>query len=618
MNTKSSPSIEDILRRIHEIWRLRAGRDTSVSITVLELIAAKKLALSDPDIASKLNGGELTSDRWRDLQKVVWAKSSHSPGRRSSNDEVQPGLIEEVRRTLDLLDPQLNGRPIRQFIVELVSAISATMDFRSGPVLFGPPTAVLDFLARTVVSDTIGPVYVPNDGSGWLPIHLALAGNKVCSEVRNADLAHMLRLVAFIGDLEVEVREGDMLREPAWIENREPRKFAGSAALLSFGQREVEEAIKDPLSGFPGRLLFREARELAHLVAQTDGVVAAVATEGLLFRTTGGEREFKEWLVRNGCLRAVVRLPRNSFAPATSIQSSILILDTRSRFERITFVDASSDFDRRRLVRQDVDPKMSVSQVLTLLSGRVSCPEVAVVEARDVEAQDFNLSVDRYLKGDTDRAVEDLLTSAPTVSLEDAVDILRPQATGNTSHDAGPHQWGEVALSDVRSDGTVARPKKTVEIGDHALGRVKRQALQIDDVLLSIRGRIGTTALVEKIDDDRDGWIPSQAFVVLRMRKTSPITPRVLARFLGSKLGSAQLRRIATGTTVPSISMNDLRKVRVMLPTEDEAREVEQLSIHATRVRQEIENLERKLIDIERATWPMTFADFLHDEGETA
>ena len=613
--TNTRATNQDLFWRASEIWRTRGLPLDSMASTIFELIAVRKLSLRDPEVAAVFDAGELTASHWQGLREMLWQKVPTVGAAHATHDQIPPGLIEELRQLLESIAPMLLPGASTALASDLIQSTSAVLDWRRGPVVLAPPAPVFKLMARLIASGDGEEVYIPGDASGWLPIHVAQMGCKVAGEVQNTTLGYLLQLVAYIGDLDVDVRTGDMLRSPSWMENGKLRVFSASASCLSFGRREKDEPTYDSLDRFPTRLVFGEGRELAHLIAQTNGKIAVIASEGLLFRTTGGEREFKEWLVRKGYLRGVIRLPRNTFAPASMLQSSLIVLDTRSSAEgTVTFVDATSDLDRRRLEKSATDADLGVEQVLALFNGRVRCPEVATVDIATIEAQDFNLTVDRYLAGDADQAVEALFSSRPSAGLEDIAEIIRPQSTGGSSEGAG-NRWGEVALGDIRSDGTVSLPKKTVEVDDQTLGRVKRQALQNGDVLLSIKGRIGTTALIGAIEDERDGWIASQAFLVLRVRKTSPITPRALARFLGSALGYEQLRRLTSGTTVPSISMNDLRKVRVLIPSEDESREVEAMAARSERIHTKIDELKQELDEIDRDAWPVSLAGFLAGAG---
>ena len=302
---------------------------------------------------------------------------------------------------------------------------------------------------------------------------------------------------------------------------------------------------------------------MAHLVAQTRGRVVVIVPEGLLFRTTGGERDYKEHLIRHGLLAAIVRLPRNAFAPYANVQTSILLLDTDGSPNReVFFVDATNSLSGNRL--DDV-----VEQLVEVIRRRRITSISAIASYKEIANQEFNISVDRYVRSEEEQRVERVLEAVKTVEINDIAEIIRPQSFPSEQAEPGP-TFAEVGLQDIQPDGSITQPTKLVKIADRSFAKIIRQSLEPGDVLLSIRGRIGAVGIVADIDTKEGivGWLASQAFVILRLRGTSPIRPLTLYRYLASPLGQGLLQSLSpTGTAVPMIAIGDIKKFRIIVPT---------------------------------------------------
>jgi restriction endonuclease S subunit len=160
----------------------------------------------------------------------------------------------------------------------------------------------------------------------------------------------------------------------------------------------------------------------------------------------------------------------------------------------------------------------------------------------------------------------------------------------------------------VEPDGVVRTPTKLVYVDDRNLAKALRQRVQPGDVLLSVRGRIGAVGIVPEHQgqDGPTAWLASQAFVILRLRHNSPITSLILYRYLSSPMGQGLLQSLSTGMTVPMVSMGDIKKLRVMIPTADEQREIVKQYDKVRKLRAQIKQLEVLADDLNAASWPMT------------
>ncbi len=285
-----------------------------------------------------------------------------------------------------------------------------------------------------------------------------------------------------------------------------------------------------------------------------------------------------------------------------NIQTSVLLLDMSERCREVLFVDASSDLGGKGAKHPG-----ALEQIAHIVSSRRVTGDSALVPIDAIAANDFNISVDRYVRSDEEQRAFDLLEVAYTVELGAIAELIRPQslppATGENAK-----MFAEVALQDISSHGVISPPRKRVEVDFGAIAKAMRQTLQPGDLLLSVRARIGDVGIVPEFAEENDvaGWLASQAFVIVRVRDTSPISGRSLYRYLSSPFGRRLLNSFALGATVSMVSMNDLKRLRVIVPTAAQARDIERQQDKIQGLRAQIRELEQRIEEYDAAAWPMT------------
>lgn len=124
------------------------------------------------------------------------------------------------------------------------------------------------------------------------------------------------------------------------------------------------------------------------------GRMAAVVTLGVLFRT-GAERQIREQLVRENLIDAVIALPTKMFAH-TAIPVVILVLRKRKADDGVMFIDASHIYQHGKT--QNVLRESDLSMIEDIYRRRQDVePYARLVDPAEIAANDFNLSVARYV-----------------------------------------------------------------------------------------------------------------------------------------------------------------------------------------------------------------------------
>jgi hypothetical protein len=214
------------------------------------------------------------------------------------------------------------------------------------------------------------------------------------------------------------------------------------------------------------------------------------------------------------------------------------------------------------------------------LSQRKASEISALASIEEIAAQDFNLSVERYVLEPEARQIRDLLSQGETVHLEDIAEITRPQALlANRNRPAKEDRRTdapslrandvlfEIGVGDIDEAGLIRTPTTTVPASPDLNQRAKSARLEPGDILIVIKGSVGKVGYVQEIPDG-PAWLASQSFAILRLRRRGPIThSTVLFRFLSSGLGQRMVQSLKVGSAIPGLQMGDLRRLQVLVPS---------------------------------------------------
>ena len=133
------------------------------------------------------------------------------------------------------------------------------------------------------------------------------------------------------------------------------------------------------------------------------GTMAIVLPHGVLFRGAA-EGTIRQILLENGSIYAVIGLPANMFYN-TSIPTCIIVLKKYREGRDVLFIDASKLYEKEK--KQNVMQEKHIDHVLELYRNRVSVDKEAYLASfEDIEANDYNLNIPRYI--DTSEEEEEI------------------------------------------------------------------------------------------------------------------------------------------------------------------------------------------------------------------
>ena len=124
------------------------------------------------------------------------------------------------------------------------------------------------------------------------------------------------------------------------------------------------------------------------------GTMAIVLPHGVLFRGAA-EKTIRETLLKNGSIYAVIGLPANMFYN-TSIPTCIIVLKKHREGRDVLFIDASKQFEKEK--KQNVMKDEHIEHVLEIYKNRENVEKEAYLASfEDIEENDFNLNIPRYV-----------------------------------------------------------------------------------------------------------------------------------------------------------------------------------------------------------------------------
>lgn len=274
---------------------------------------------------------------------------------------------------------------------------------------FYTPQEVSTILAKIVTTGkkTLKSVYDPTCGSGSLLLRVAKEVKEVghfYGQERNPttyNLARMNMILHGVHYQRFDLRNEDTLEHPA--PEHADLRFDAVVANPPFSAHWSASAIHENDERFSayGKLAPKTKADFAfvqHMVHHLDqgATMAVVLPHGVLFRSAA-EGQIRKYLIEDcNYLDAVIGLPANIFY-GTGIPTCILVLKKqREHPDDILFVDASQGFEK--VGNQNYLRPEHIDHIVSTYRKRETIAKFSkVAERSEVEGNDFNLNIPRYV-----------------------------------------------------------------------------------------------------------------------------------------------------------------------------------------------------------------------------
>ena len=228
--------------------------------------------------------------------------------------------------------------------------------------------------------------------------------------------------------LEAHLENEDTLTNPQFQENGYIKRFDRILANPPFSQNysranmQFPERFKygfTPETGKKGDLMF-----LQHMIAslKDNGVMATVMPHGVLFRG-GQEKIIREGIVRDDLVEAIIGLPPKLFYNVGIPACIIVINKNKPEYlkDKILFINADREYGEGR--NQNYLRPEDMEKMVTVFDKKLEIPKYSrLVDIGEIEENDFNLNIRRYVDNSPDPEIEDvhahLLSGVPKREVE--------------------------------------------------------------------------------------------------------------------------------------------------------------------------------------------------------
>ncbi|MFD3157955.1 type I restriction-modification system subunit M [Haloimpatiens sp. FM7330] len=298
---------------------------------------------------------------------------------------------------------------------------------------FYTPEQVVKTLVGIVKPKEGEAIYDPTTGSGGMLIHsthyieehggnpknVSLNGQEINLSTWAICKMNML----FHDATGADIKKGDTIREPKHTNGGVLKTFDVVLANPPFSLKNwgIDEAKTDAYGRFVYGIPPKSYGDLAfveHMIASLNskGRMGTVVPHGVLFRG-GAEGKIRKSILKDDLIEAVIGLPQNIFY-GTGIPAALLMINkdkVENRKGKVLFIDASSGFvkDGNKNKLRDED----IQKIVETFDNFEAVDKYAeVIELKDIEENDFNLNISRYV---------DTTEPEPEVDIDLVLDDIR-------------------------------------------------------------------------------------------------------------------------------------------------------------------------------------------------
>src|ERR1017187_4052882 len=384
----------------------------------------------DKEIGDKINKIIAKLAEANNLKGVIDQTDFNDPAKLGSGKE----MVDRLSNLVGIFDkPELNFRGNRadgdDLLGDAYEYLMRHFATESGKSKgqFYTPAEVSRIMAKVIgirgARSGTQTIYDPTCGSG----SLLLKGHDEAKSATGKDLAiygqendlatwALAKMNMFLHDSpSAEIWKGNTLSSPHFTEKGGLKTFDFAVANPPFSSKAWSNGVNTEHDPY-GRFAFGvpptkngDYAFLLHVLAslKSTGKGAIIMPHGVLFRGNV-EADIRREIVRRGYIKGIVGLPANLFY-GTSIAACIIVLDKENAAARkgIFMIDASKGFlkdgNKNRLREQDIH------KIVDVFNKQTALPKYSrMVALAEIEANDFNLNLPRYVDGSDPKDLQDI------------------------------------------------------------------------------------------------------------------------------------------------------------------------------------------------------------------
>lgn len=281
-----------------------------------------------------------------------------------------------------------------------------------------------------------------------------------------------------------------------------------------------------------------------------NGMLVSIVPEGSLFNLL--DIDFRKFMVDNNYLDAIISLPPGLLAPYTNVKTSLLILKKdRNISDSVYMIDATEICEklRRGLTFSDEN----INEIVSIYAEKSGIS----ITKEEIVDNNYYLGVERYKKVNTN-LINPIPLNQVSKTIFRGYQIKASELDELVTDDAEGTKYRVVNISDIHAEGFVDKKLTPIIVNDEK--KFEKYCLEDGDIIITAKNSTVKTAVYRQYGDTKA--ILTGNLIAIRLNKEI-VLPYYLKTFLDSKVGQAEIKSIQTGTTIISITPNNLKEINI-------------------------------------------------------
>ena len=397
-----------------------------------------------------------------------------------------------------------------------------------------------------------------------------------------------IEIIKILDSLDIEFHRTDVLKKPSYIQNNKLKVFDCTVSFPPFVVKSQKLTFEDDF--FYRFKFFRGKGSLdvayfEHILAQTKQKAVILMPTGFTFRG-GVEEKFRQYLIDNNLLEAIVQLPANILI-GTGVETTFVIINKVKRNSNVYFLNLRDKQFITKKGRQHI--LNNIEKIITIYKLFKEIDGIStIVTTSKVKENNYSFSIDRYVISKEILETIKTLAKYETKQLQDIASIKKSQLIKDEGKGTLIY---EISPSDFKPFGFTFECGRVKKI-QQQYNKYETYKLLPNDILIGTKGTVGKIAI---IGDIKKPMVASQAIQVIRVKNKFIVNPKVLYMFLKSNIGQALLKQLSTGTIMPQITTKEIKELKIPILNIDKQKEVIHSFEYEAKLYKEIELLEKKI-----------------------
>lgn len=359
------------------------------------------------------------------------------------------------------------------------------------------------------------------------------------------------------------------------------------------------------ISNGPSKGMPFETYQIDRLAKRATKSFTSIVTDGVLFRESRNEAELRRRLAEQ-YETTVMSLPQGMFGPTSGISTSLLHLEPGPS-DAVRLIDgrsmekSSSGRIQEQLIVRHLEDFHGFEQKDETRTD--------IFKLDELEAANFSLLPDRYLRSESLAQIEDALQNREQVALEQVADVVRnkaPTPIRDVVEDP-PLAALEIAPADI-VDGNVRIPRRQLAFERDQAGAIEKVTVDAGDILVSIKGNVGVIGIVgpdatlAKVMGEP--WVVSQSLAIIRWRPNNQYpSSEVLNAMLTAPWVREKLESMSGGATVRTLPISAVRSLPIPIPSAEECAEASEKLQEINAMREDIAVRVKNIGEARQTLW---------------